>query len=217
MAGFGRNPYPKRFGGGKRYHEVELEALLDLLAPGWDVEENSALYAEVYAEALAVAMIWTLNRRHANQGIPERMLEALTTWEAACRLRPSPKDTMQARRRAVAGRLRGLAGNTLNDIYDALAKLLGRAFDGLATVPEALATTYWPGINPGPPGYEWSSNRVRVAVKIIKSRLTEAEYVSLRSKAFDLLDGLAPDWMTFTIGVGSEFIINQGIIGQTLL
>lgn len=217
MAAFGRNSYPRRYGGGKRYHEVELEALLDMLAPGWDVDEDSALYAEAYVDALAVATIWTLNRRHANQGIPERMLEALPRWEEALKLRPTRKDSMQARRRAVAAKLRGLAGNTLNDIYDALAKLLGAAFDGLATVPEAQATTYWPGINPGPPGFEWSSNRVRIAVRMNSAGLTRDQYVTLRSKAFSLLDGLAPDWMTFTIGSGSEFIINQGIIGQTLL
>jgi hypothetical protein len=217
MPSFSRNPFPRRFGGGKRAFEIEHEALLDTLAPGWDISPESALYAECYAQALAVSMIWIANKRLSNQMIPEKMLEMLTTWEESCRLRPTAKDSMQARRRAVAAKLRGLVGNALSDIYDASAALLGRAFDGLATVGEDVATTYWPGINPGPPGYEWSSNRARIAVRMKKDQLTDPEFFELRAKVVAMLDALAPDWMTFEVGVGSEFIVNQGIVGQTII
>lgn len=220
MAKFGRDPFPRRFGGGKRYHEVELEALLDALAPGWDTAEDSPFYAETYAAALGVATIWTVNARTRNQMIPERMLDGLTTWEEACRLRPAPTDTVQARRRAVAAKLRGLAGNTLGDIYDACSTLLGAAFDSIVTDPEASAITYWPGINPGPPGYEWSSTRARIAVRMRKDLLTDAEFKARRAQLVPMLDALIPDWMTFTVGVGSlgsQFIVNQGIVGQTII
>ena len=36
-------------------------------------------------------------------------------------------------------------------------------------------------------------------------------------RCFQMLDALVPAWMTFQIGVGTGFIVNQGIVGQTFL
>lgn len=221
MAKFGRNPFPRRFGGGRRTLELEHEALLDALAPGWDTSEGTALHAEAYAEALAVSMIWAVNNRLRNQEVPAKMLEVLPTWEQACRLRPSPRATVQARRRAVAAKLRGLVGNTLADIEASCIALLGSSFVAITTIGEGNATTYWPGINPGPPGFEWSSNRSTITVHMKKDRLTEVQFRELRAQVISMLDGLVPDWMTFRVGVGvgtgSSFIVNRGIVGQTII
>jgi hypothetical protein len=217
MAKYGRNPYPRRYGGGKRHYEVELDALLDALSPGWDSSEDTASYVELLAHARAIAIIWTINGRLKNAMIPEKMLETLTTWEEACRLRPAPSDSVQSRRRAVAGKLRALTDNTVSDIYDACAAFLGPHFDGLGTVGSGSETTYWPGINPGPPGFGWTSNRATIGVKMKRLALTPVQFVALRGRLVEMLAGLIPAWLTVTVGVGSEFVVNQGIVGQTFL
>jgi hypothetical protein len=217
MAKYGQNPYPRRYGGGPRYYQIELEALLDTLAPGWDRDEDSISYVELLAHARAIAIVWELNGRLKNALIPERMLETLTTWEETCRLRPSPSDSVQARRRAVAGKLRGLARNTVGDIYDACAAFLGPHFDALVTVGVSSEITYWPGINPGPPGFSWTSNRATIGVKMKLLSLSPTQFAALRGRLVDMLAGLIPAWLTVHVGVGSEFIVNQGVVGQTFI
>ena len=111
MTQFGRSPFPRRFGGGPNTLIIEHEAMLNALARGYDVSEDSPVYAEAYAHALAVTWIWRLNGRLRNQMVPLKMLETLTTWEGACKLRPAPTDTVQDRRRRVAAKFRGIIAN----------------------------------------------------------------------------------------------------------
>jgi len=217
MPQFGRNPYPKRYGGGLSTLEAEHIAMLDALAPGWDVTTDTLVYAEAYADAVAITAIWRINGRLRNSLKPLKMLDTLTTWEEACNLRPTPTDTVQDRRRRVAAKFRGLVGNAISDIYDACAELLDAQFLGLVSVSAANQITYWPGMNPGPPGYEWSSNRAIIGVRMSKSGLSDTAFLSLRNRCFQMLDALVPAWMTFQIGVGTGFIVNQGIVGQTFL
>lgn len=222
MPGFGRNPWPRRFGGGKRAHQQEHEALLEALAPGYDISSDSAVYAEAYAHGVGVAFVWTAAGRARGAMQPTRMLESLADWETATGTRPSVRDTVARRRAAVAAKLRGLTGNRMGDISDACIALLGDRFAGIATVASADEVAYWPGINPGPPGFEWSSNRSHIMLIIHKTGLAEAEFVDVRAQAFRLLDSMLPSWMTFAIGAspastGSVFIVNQGIVGSTIL
>ena len=58
MSAFGRNPFPRRFGGGEREVYDELAALLAALEPVWDPAEGTESYAEIYSYALAIGMIW---------------------------------------------------------------------------------------------------------------------------------------------------------------
>lgn len=222
MAAFGRNPWPRRFGGGKRAHQAEHEAALEALLPGYDVGEDTAVYAESYAHALGVAFVWAAYGRAQSALLPTRMLETLPDWEQACGTRPSLRDDVITRRAAVAGKMRGLTGNRVADLTDACRRLLGDRFDSIATVAEADEVAYWPGINPGPPGFEWSSNRLHIALVINKTGLSEQEYIDLRARAFSLLDSMLPAWMSFSIlasaaSTGSAFIVNQGIVGSTIL
>ncbi len=218
MPKYGRNCYPRRYGGGASTVELEHQALLDALAPGWDVSPETAIYAECYAHALAITAIWAINGRLRGQMVPARMLETLPTWEQACGLRPAPGDTPPARRRAVAAQLRGLVGNTLGDINDVCAASAGTAFGGLAIVDAAQATVYWPGINPGPPGFEWSSNRAVVGVKLIKLGFTDADFLALVSRINRQLASLCPAWMTFQVGVDKGVCIcDVAVCDQTFL
>src|SRR5689334_12791594 len=160
VLGFGRtNPFPFRFGGGESTLDVLHEALLDAYAPGWDVSDDAEKAAEAYMQALAVTFLWVANRRLGNQGQPLKMIEFLTTWEEATGLRPAARDRPIERRRRLAAKLRGLVNNTLSDIQAACQELLGPAFVALRTTAPDDEIVYWPGQNPGPPGFEWSSNR----------------------------------------------------------
>lgn len=217
MAAYGTNPYPRSYGGGKRYHIAELEAQLDRLAPGWDTDEDTELYAEVYAHAVAVAFIWAMNGRLRNQTIPMRMIESLPDYEEACSLRPVPGESLIARRRRVATKLRGLIGNTIRDIIDTCSTLLGQAFDEVVLIPDASTINYWPGVNPGPPGFEFSTTRATFGVRMKLDNITASEFLELRQELYRALDSMCPAWLRFQIGTGASFIVNQGVVGQTFI
>lgn len=216
--GFGLyNGFPFEFGGGDSDIELELMALLDAYAPGWDSTEGTENYAECVAYANAVAVVWACNKRLANQLIPLRMLENLRVWEESCKLRPAASDTDVERRKRVAAKLRGIANNSLADITEAVQQILGNNFEALVLVPPAQQTTYWPGINPGPPGFEWSSTRAIIGIQMSTDGLNDSEFYAKRTAVVELLDAMIPAWMTFTTGTGSAFVINQGVLAQTLL
>jgi len=213
--------FPLKFGGHDDTQDVEHQALLDALAPGWDVEEDTELWIETRVDALALTMIWIINRRAGNQAIPTRMQEVLADWEAATNLRPASSDTLIARRRALSAKLRGIVANALDDIEDAAATAMGANFVALVQVAEADWISYWPGINPGPPGYEFSSNRAHICIHCNRNGLTDAEFVALRTKLINTLLHLVPVWMRFTIGLGSgvgtTHVCNVGIVGATII
>jgi hypothetical protein len=220
VAAYGRyNPYPKRYGGGPNVLEIEHMALLDALAPGWDVGEDTAIFAETYAHALVLTCIWALNKRLEGSRVPARMLETLRTWEAACGLRPLHTATPLDRRRAVAAKLRGSAGNALAQIDDVCRELAGDAYLGLVTAQSAQVVTYWPGMNPGPPGFEWTSNLAQVGVRLDGGAFRrEAELLEVVQRLRTTLMALCPAWMGFEIGTDDGgFIVSVGIVGQTLL
>jgi hypothetical protein len=217
--GFGAyGGFPRRFGAGRSTLEVEHQAMLESLAPGYDVDESSPIWAETYAHAMALSVIWALNRRLEGRMIPARMLETLTTWEAAMRLRPRRSDTPQARRRAVAAKFLGLAGNTISNIYDVCALLAGPLFLGLAQVEEAAAIWYAPGLAPGPPGFEWTSNRATIAVRLQKSGTPDADFLALLQRLAQTLAAMVPAWMTFRVGTDEEgFVADLGLVDLTLI
>jgi len=211
------NPLPFTLGGGDSTVQIEHQAILDALEPGFDISNTTALYAEAYAEAIAVAMIWYSNARLSNQMIPERMLENLTVWEESCTLRPSPDEPDRDRRSRLSAKLRGVAANALGDIEEAAITILGANFNQLSQPSPANQVVYWPGVNPGPPGYEWSSNRASISISINSNNLDKNSQASLVSAMILQLDAMCPSWMTFRVGVGLSFICNQGIVGQTIL
>jgi len=217
VSSWGRNPWPRRFGGGRREHYEEHIALLDALATGWDISEDQSAYAESYAHAVGLSFVWIVNKRLANQIIPERMTDMLAEWEQACRLRPLPNESVLERRRRVAAKFRGIAGNRLADIIDTCQTLLGASFVGIVNVDPLTHLNYWPGVNPGPPGFEWSSTRCILGVRVQKDLLSESEFLVRRQKLAEALDAMLPAWMSFRIGVGSSFVVNEGIVGSTFL
>ncbi len=217
MIGFGfNNSFPFTFGGGESYEETELQALLDAYAPGWDASEDTANYAECQAWAQCIAMIWHANDRLRNEAIASRMLTNVPDWERILRLRPGPRDTDVERRALVASRLRGLAENTITAIRDACETLLGDYFVDLVFAAPADIVAYIPGLNPGPPGFEWSTNRMVLGIKLATGQST-ADYADRVAALSSVIDSMLPSWMTYSIGTGSGFVVGVGIVGQTFI
>jgi hypothetical protein len=209
--------FPRRFGARDDTLDIEHQALLEALRPGFDVSEGTELWDETRVEALALAIIWSVNRRVGNQNNPLKMLENLPKWESACTLRPAVGDTDRARRERLAAKLRGLSGNALQDIAEAAEQALGVHFDAFLEVDPADWITYWPGLNPGPPGYEWASNRATVGIRMTTQGLTDSELVIKRNWLIKIIGDMVPAWMTFVVGVGDEFVCSVGLVGQTVV
>jgi hypothetical protein len=106
---------------------------------------------------------------------------------------------------------------TLSERHEVMGKVLRAAFVEVVTVDPANVVAYWPGGIPGPPGFEWYSNRAVVGVRVSKAGLTDAQFFAKRAAVVQALDALLPAWMTYVVGVGSEFVVGQGVVGQTLL
>lgn len=217
MIGFGwTNPWPLRFGGGESTKQVVRDAILDGVGEFLD-KDDPANYAESAGEAALVALIWNCNKRLSNQAIPERMLENLEVWEQALMLRPSNEDTAKERRARVAGKLRGQGNNAVTDIQAVASTVMGVNYDGLIQVDVADVVSYWPGVNPGPPGYEWCSNYAHIAIKTNKDGLTDYQWLDKVDRLHQQLHAMLPAWMTFEIGTGDSFVAAVGILGQALV
>ncbi len=202
MAAYGGyNGYPRQYGGGKTAHQIVHESLLDALAPGYSPADDSASNVELYAYALAAAMIWSANDRLRNQSIPARMLEALPDWETILKLRASSADYVQQRRARVAAKLRGLVNNAFPDISDAVEALAAVNFDELVTADDADLWAWWPGVDPGPPGYEWTGDRPLIGVVLTRDGLTDADFFALLERTIETLEAMCPTWLGFAVGV----------------
>jgi hypothetical protein len=215
LLSFGRgNLFPFTFGSGDSDLASLHETLLDAYAPGWDVDDSTSKAAEAYMHALAVTFLWTASRRGANQGQSLKMLEYLPVWEEACRLRPTALDRPTDRRSTLAAHLRGLTDNTLAGIEAVARSLLGVAFVAVLTTDPAQEITYWPGQYPGPPGYEWSSNRLALAVQYTPALLDPADTPRVLGALERSLDNVVPAWMTFTVSGAGGFILGLSQLGS---
>jgi hypothetical protein len=213
--------FPWRFGGADTIVDVEHQALLDALSPGWDISDDTELYAEVGTDAMAVTIIWQINRRFGNALIPRKMTDLLESYERACNLRPRRSDSRRRRRDALASKLRGLAGHTIADIEAAAENAAGNAFVALTVPADADIFSWWPGINPGPPGFEFSSNRAQIAIQLNGGGMTDSEYLRTVASVERALEVVRPAWLRTVVGLGTgpgtSFVVNQGIVGWTII
>jgi hypothetical protein len=189
---------------------------------GFDVSDGTTRAAEAYAFGNAVAIIWACNERLRGNDVPQRMLETLPTYETILRTRPAPEDTDIARRAAVAAKLRGISGQwTAEDIEGVCRALLGSAYEGLRFVDPLKEFSYWPGMNPGPPGFEWTSNRATIGIAVRQDSRSDAAWGRVLSQLRDLLNTL-PSWEVYEIGTDDDgFTVGDGpdagIVGVTYL
>lgn len=212
--------FPWRFGGHDNTQDIELQTMLDALSPGWDVSEGTEAHAEISVDALAVTMIWTVNRRIGKQRFPLSMMDDLEAWEEATRMRVTPSQSLKERRRRLAARLRGIANNAFQDIDGAARTALGHNFVATVGTADGEETSYMPGINPGPPGYEFSNTTAHICIHTNQDGISDQEWRDKRDSLIETLGNIVPVWLQYTIGVGDgtgSFIADIGIADITIL
>lgn len=217
--GYGRTySYPIPLGGGESTSENIFQALLEEYSAGFSVEAYTEMWCEAYGEAVALAMIYGANGRVSNQMIPARMQENLPVWEKVLSIHVSEGTPLVRRRAAVESKLRTMAKNALIDIEDACRKALGANFVELRRAPDAMVYGYSPGVNPGPEGFPFTSNRAVLGIVVNKLGINEAVYLSKTTTLAAALSGMVPGWQWFFMGVDSTgFVANVGTVDQTIL
>jgi len=208
---------PLRLGARDDTLDIEHGALLDALRRYFDTSEGTELWDETRAEARAIEMIWRIGWRVGKQNFPLKMLENLPKWEEACRLKPAIGTPDVERRAALAGKLRGLGGNDVASMIASAALVAGKNFTSGNLIDPSDVVSYWPGINPGPPGYEFSSSFATLGIQLNKNGLSEAEFLALRNKVIENIDDLRPSWMTYVIGTDDTFLFGIGIVNQSVV
>lgn len=202
---------------GGSFVETEHNALLRELEPAFDVSEDTDVWLETLSEAIILAGIWAVNQRLRGWLIPLRMMESLPIWEQATGLRPGLEATAPARRRTLDAKLGGMASNAIGAIETAAQRVLGAAFGGLVITDPSDQITYWPGVNPGPPGFEWSTNRVRIGIIIDETALGGDDFVDVRARVWLAIEPILRIDMTLAIGVGSDFTVGISVVGKAFL
>lgn len=218
MIGFGGyNRFPFTFGGGDSVHEIEHEAILGALDGALDPSEGTEHWCEAYAEAGLLDAIWAINNRLSNQMIPTRMMENLEVWEESTGLRPTPGTPPVIRRNKLAAKFRVMSGNSPADIEGMAGNISGTNFVEYRKVDPDNVISYWPGVNPGPPGMEWSSNYAKFAIVINQSGITESVFKDIVNELMLQLDRSVSSYTVFYVGISDPFIFNIGKLGRTLL
>lgn len=225
MANFGKNPFPRTFGGDVRPQEAERVALSRAYERyKFDTSEGSVAAAEAFAYGGAIGSIREYDERTFNNEIPARMTDMLARWEEVLRLRPGLDDLPVERRRIVEAKMRAIGRNcTRRDIEDVCVAVLGPAYVQINYVAPADVIAWMPGgptptTAPGPPGKEFASNRCTLAVVVDETRLGDLEFDRLTRTLIQILQALLPSWMTFRVGTGtSGFIVDVGLVDLTLI
>lgn len=213
---FGRFPF--RFGGGRPVKKVVRDAMLLSLSPepglGMDISDPG-LRAEINAYAGVVSSIWRINGRVKGQSLPMQMLEALPDAELVYGCRPTPDQSDNERRAAVAGKMLALRGNAMPDIEEAVRAIAGAQFVALETIPSEDGWHFWPGGDPGPPGLEWASSNCYIRVQLTKSGLpNDAAYERLRAAVINQLHVQVPASHIFAVSTGSSFTVGESLLGE---
>lgn len=192
--------------------KVEYRALLDALEPGYDSTVGTVHEVETFAQARVPGMIWGAGKRLTNQAIPEKMMEMLPEWETILKLNPPPGTPDVERRAAVAARFLGLKNNAIPDIEEVCAKLMGANFEAVVLVDPDDVVSYY-ALLPGPPGFEWASNIAIIGIRVNKNGLDDAQFYAKVAALRDMLDRFLPSWMTYTVGRGDSFVVDESIVG----
>ena len=197
------------------------QGLLDEFAPGWNVESDVELAAELKADAWAISLIWQVHRRLYNQLDPMKMIEMLPVWEQIFRFLPVPDATLVERRRRVAGRLKASVTNKLARVIDVAQTILEDAYVEVVTPVGVDYWWYMPGVNPGPPGMPFASARAMLAVHMNDTSYPRSELLRRRADLLGELGDMLPAYVIFDVGIGTghgnSFVTGQGIVGLTLL
>jgi hypothetical protein len=170
----------------------------------------------VHAENLArarfyAAVYWRTPEKFRANLTPSRSDERLPYWVNLLAIPVQAGDSKNTIRARAAAHYRAANGPTDPGIRDALTELLGDAFVGVVytrgtDLDTPPATTYWPGINPGPASHDlgngtWTSSRATIEVQVQRpSGMTPAAFNNLINvQLFQLLDRMLRATNDFTV------------------
>lgn len=213
MASYGGyNPYPSTYGGDVRPVEKIHEALNDDVGRYLDTSDGTLVRSETYAEALMINAAWEGAQASHNAWIASKATYSLPTLEEAFGLRPKSSDSPTIRRRVLDAKMRSVGGNAEPDIRDVCERIMGGNFVTLGYVDAAEEVAYWPGIYPGPPGFEWATNREIVLVEVTKDGLSQEAFSERVAQLYEKLDDMLPAFMDFNIYVHNTNGTDEGFI-----
>lgn len=201
------NPSPLTTGAEKgRLEEVLLADGLDADGTALAKDVDSFVWAERNAEARALAYLWHLNRRMANQWDPRRMTDFLPRWEKILGLRPLAGATDVARRAAVLAKMQlfGQPGTqqVLTDLLHTLFDELG-IFVGIVNTSSAVAVGTVPGGATVPGGVtlpdgDWYSSIAHLAIETVQpDGVDDPTFYDAVGQIAQAIDGIVPAWVTF--------------------
>lgn len=210
MAGYGGfHSYPRRYGGAQSRHQVITEALVAGYGDGVAASDTSSIqYAECYAEARAISIVWAQNERAANQMDPRRMTDMLGRWHTILGLPKVANASDADKRQAVLERFQriAIAANRFH-VTAFLQSKIPDVFVDVEYIPLAYAriitpSASWPfGIQA--PNVTWSSTIASVLVRLqIPDGYTLGNLFDRIAKIAPWLDGVLPAWVKWTWYVG---------------
>ena len=165
-------------------------------------------------------MVWIAGKRAANQAQPLKMLDWLESYEQAMQLRPGLGDSDAQRRAELAAKFVALTGNAERDILAAVSQVMGINIVQVYYLDDSEATTYLPGINPGPPHLDWFSQRCIAFVEVTAAGLTGDQFDKRVAKLAETLESILPTWMAYDIarfddlGSGSGFYLDHSLLDE---
>lgn len=193
----GSNPDPN--------FKAVLDALNEARGTAYNVEPGSAVYAENFAIARAIASIWDANERLANQFDTNKMGAFIPRWEKILGITAIPGVSLSERKKAIAAQfsLWSREGTTQNMI-DLVKECLKEIFIEITHLDSNSNKAAMPGglINFGGaniPDGEWFSKVSHACVRLWQPRnklgvplITDAEYASRKNKYKPIYDNHAP-------------------------
>jgi len=215
------NPAPTKTGAERGHvEEILLDSLLETDGTALASEVDSFVYAERVAEARAIAYLWHLNQRCANQWDPDRMTDFLPRWEKILGLRPLVTDTDNARRAKVRAKMESYGEpGTLQVVNDLMRVVLGSLYVGIVNTPSSAAVGQVPGgcvvlggasLADG----DWYSTIAHVAFQTVQpAGVSDATFYDAIGQIASFVDDLLPGWVTWDWfldgGHGSGFYLDE--------
>ncbi len=217
------NPFPIRFGGGRRRIKYILDSLNAQMGTGFDTSEMSTNYLENLATARLLSAMWSTNQRLANQFDSRRMTTCLPRHEKILAIRPKRTDSNTVRRARIA-ELEAREGKAclFSVMVDTLTTKLGAYFVSLDTIGISIAVitvpdgTYpWGSVLAGAP---WSSTIDHLLVRMQKpAGATEADFYGQAARVVAILGPILPAWVTVDWYRAPSGATNGAIVAAPIL
>lgn len=202
---FGYDPFRSGAEAG-RDAELILQGLLEAGGDALSKDPSSFRWAQLNADARAIAYLWSLNRRFANQWDAARMTDFLPRWERLFYF-VVPKTATLNERRARVGLHFALWGMppSRQVLDDLLFTLVPRIYVGIVETPPSAALGQVPGGGSVPGGVTladgpWYSSVAHVDFQTIKPvDVSEYDYNAMVGSLFVYLDLIMPAQCTFDV------------------